>query len=110
MPTPRAASHASRASTICLSVTLHPLHSWAHAGAGGTIAGMRIDWKSRRTQLVGAAVLFVLLAVSIWQGAFRDWHVFDYIGWWVALPLLVLLFATLVTYLVRAWGGGRRED
>jgi uncharacterized integral membrane protein len=71
---------------------------------------MRIDWKSRRTQLVGAGVLVLLLAVSIWQGAFRDWTGFDYIGWWVLLPLAVLLFASLVTFLARAWGGGRRED
>lgn len=70
---------------------------------------MRIDWKSRRTQLAAVVVLALLLAVSIWQGAFRNWDTFDYIGWWVVLPLLVLSAATLVTYLVRSWGGGAKS-
>jgi phosphate/sulfate permease len=65
---------------------------------------MRIDWSSRRTQLIAGALLVALLVVSITQGAFRNWDVFDYLGWWVAVPLLVLLFATLITFLVRAWG------
>lgn len=55
--------------------------------------------------LVMAVVVgVVLLAVSIAQGAFRDWTMWDYIGWWVLLPLAVLLPVALVTYLVRTWG------
>lgn len=65
---------------------------------------MRIDWRSRRTQVVAAVALVVVLALSIWQGAFRTWDGFDYFGWWVALPMLVMAFAALVTYLARAWG------
>ncbi|MFD2792583.1 hypothetical protein ACFS27_03380 [Promicromonospora vindobonensis] len=70
---------------------------------------MRIDWKSRRTQAVIAAVLAVLLAVSIWQGAFRDWIAWDYIWWWVLLPTFVLFVATMLAVLVRAVSGGRRD-
>lgn len=69
---------------------------------------MRIDWKSRRTRVVAAVVLVVLLVVSISQGAFRTWDGFDYFGWWVALPMLVMAFAALVTFLMRAWG--KSED
>ena len=65
---------------------------------------MRIDWKSRSTQVVAGVALVAVLVVSISQGAFRTWDGFDYFGWWVALPLLLLLFATLVTFLARAWG------
>jgi phosphate/sulfate permease len=65
---------------------------------------MRIDWKSRRTQLVVAVVLAGLLVWSIADGALRTWGQWDYIGWWVLLPLFVLLVAALVTFLARAWG------
>lgn len=65
---------------------------------------MRIDWKSRRTQLVAGALLVAVLAFSISEGAFRDWVMWDYIGWWVLLPLAVLLPAALITFLARAWG------
>lgn len=65
---------------------------------------MKINWKSRRVQIAAGAALAALLVWSIANGAFRNWDVFDYLGWWVAVPLLVLLFASLVTYLVRAWG------
>ena len=34
---------------------------------------------------------------------FANWDAFDVIGWGLVL-LAVLLFAALVTYLVRAWG------
>jgi hypothetical protein len=66
---------------------------------------MRIDWKARRTQVVVGVALAVFLVLSITQGAFRTWDGFDYFGWWVALPLLLLVFAALITFLARAWGG-----
>ena len=62
---------------------------------------MRIDWKSRRTQLV-AAVMAGLLVWSIAQGAFRDWGMWDYIGWWVLLPVAVLLPISLALFVFRA--------
>lgn len=65
---------------------------------------MRIDWKARRTQVVAGVVLAGLLAWSVADGAFRTWGQWDYIGWWVLVPLLVLLFATLITFLMRTWG------
>jgi uncharacterized membrane protein len=68
---------------------------------------MGIDWKSRRTLVVAVVVVAVLLVVSISQGAFRTWDGFDYFGWWVALPLLLLVFAALITFLARAWGTKR---
>lgn len=68
---------------------------------------MKINGKSRPAQIAAAATLAGLLVWSIASGAFRNWDVFDYLGWWVVVPLLVLLFASLVTYLVRAWGPKR---
>lgn len=64
---------------------------------------MRIDWKSRRTQLGAAGVaLAVLLVWSIAQGAFRDWGMWDYIGWWVLLPVAALLPISLALFVIRA--------
>jgi hypothetical protein len=62
---------------------------------------MRIGWKSRRTQIVAGAVLLVLLVLSISQGAFTTWGQWDYIGWWVLLPVAVLLPVTLALLLIR---------
>lgn len=67
----------------------------------GTIGSMRIDWKSRRTQIVVGAALAALLAWSIAQGAFRDWGMWDYIGWWVLLPVAVLLPISLALFVFR---------
>lgn len=57
----------------------------------------------RRIQIGAAVVLAALLALSIAQGAFRDWTMWDYIGWWVLLPICVLLPVSLVVFLIRAW-------
>jgi len=62
---------------------------------------MRIDWKTRRTQLVVGVVLAALLVWSIAQGAFRDWGMWDYIGWWVLLPVAVLLPISLALFVFR---------
>lgn len=63
---------------------------------------MNIDWKSRRTQLGAVGiVLAALLVLSIAQGAFRDWRMWDYLGWWVLLPIAVLLPVTLALLLIR---------
>lgn len=53
---------------------------------------------------MAGVALVVLLVLSISQGAFTTWGQWDYIGWWVLLPLAVLLPVSLVTYLARAWG------
>lgn len=57
--------------------------------------------KSRRVQTAAAVVLAALLVLSIAQGAFRDWTMWDYVGWWVLLPVCVLLPVTLALLLIR---------
>lgn len=59
--------------------------------------------RSRRVQIAAAVALAALLVLSIAQGAFRDWTMWDYIGWWVLLPVAVLLPVSLVVFLVRAF-------
>jgi uncharacterized membrane protein len=60
--------------------------------------------RSLRAQALAAVAVLALLVLSIAQGAFRDWTMWDYIGWWVLLPLAVLLPVALVVFLVRAVG------
>jgi hypothetical protein len=63
--------------------------------------------RSRQVQIAAAVALAALVVLSIAQGAFRDWTMWDYIGWWVLLPVAVLLPTALVVFLVRAFSRRR---
>lgn len=60
--------------------------------------------RTRRAVIAVAAVLAALLVLSIAQGAFRTWTMWDYVGWWVLLPVAVLLPISLALFLIRAFG------
>lgn len=60
--------------------------------------------RTRRAQIAAVVVLAALLVLSIAQGAFRTWTMWDYVGWWVLLPIAVLLPVTLALLLIRLLG------
>jgi len=57
--------------------------------------------KTRRAQIAVVAALVVALVASVAAGAFRTWTMWDYVGWWVLLPIAVMGPIALALGLIR---------